>query len=72
MPGICENRVRKTWSASGACGGGAAPPPQGHHWATLPLFEHVPLRDSLCEYFPSPHIAEAPIGLLSGLSTQVL
>src|ERR1700720_1519877 len=38
---------------------GAAVPPQGHHWATPPCPEQVPLWCSLCESLPSRQMAVA-------------
>jgi len=34
----------------------------GSHCATPPWLEHVPERVLLCEYVPSVHFAEAPVG----------
>jgi membrane associated rhomboid family serine protease len=46
--------------------------PQGHHCATPPWCEHVPLLLSLWESVPSLQIAVAFAGDPSGLSTHAL
>jgi hypothetical protein len=50
---------------------GVTAPPQGHHSATPPWPEQVPLWVKLCESVPSRQMAVTFDGELSGDSTQV-